>query len=264
MSNFKVISDENGEKYSLFKDGNLLCNLIKIPEGTFLREDGKMVKVNSFYLGEFPVTQELYWEVTGLNPSRFQGEDRPVETVNWYEAVEFCDILTREVNFNPRFYDIDKTHKDKNNKSKYDDLKWIVNFNKGGKGFRLPTEAEWEFVAKEGSEPYKPYSGGKFLDPVGWYEANNNYETKPVGLKYPNKLGLYDMSGNVWEWCYDWYAEYDTRNLENPVGAILGTDRVYLGGGWFNGAVRCLSEYRLSTRAGFHFDYLGFRLVFVR
>jgi len=277
MSNFTLKSIENGKKYSLFKDGNLLCNLLKIPGGRFLREDGKWVNVSSFYLGEFPVTQELYGAVTGKNPSNYKGEDRPVETVSWYDAVEFCNQLTREVNLNPRFYEIDKSREDKNNRNTNDKVKWIVNFNKNGRGFRLPTEAEWEFAARgsdsspsrgrsgggqeNNQRPGGGYSGSKFLDPVGWYRANNNYETKPAGMKFPNNRGLYDMSGNVREWCYDWWDNYDKANLENPIGPESGGRRVNRGGSSWNDSDGCSSEFRNSWNAVIRTSFLGFRLV---
>ncbi len=248
--------------------------LIYIESGEFIMGDDKSssdrekpehkVKLNSFYMAQIVVTQQLYKAVTGENPSHFKGKNHPVEKVSWYDAVEFCDILNKKLKFSPAFYNIDKNKKDKNNKNESDELKWTVDYNKQGKGFRLPTEAEWEYAAIGASAgSANNYAGSGVLDHVGWFNKNNEYESKPVALKFPNALGLYDMSGNIREWCWDWYDNYNKNELENPIGAKSGTSRVFRGGSWFSLAAISLTANRDYINPDGRDNNLGFRLVFV-
>jgi formylglycine-generating enzyme required for sulfatase activity len=133
-----------------------------------------------------------------------------------------------------------------------------------GKTYRLPTEAEWEYAARGGSSGrgYK-YSGSNNLDEVAWYYGNSGSKTHPVGQKKANELGLYDMSGNVYEWCADWYGNYSSGAQTNPKGPSSGTLRVLRGGSWFNGAEFCRSADRFSDDPVNRYDFIGFRLVFV-
>jgi formylglycine-generating enzyme len=249
---FKLIFVEGGE-YSM--GDNIISNA----------QEHK-VKLSSFFIAEYPVTNELYKAVTGNNPNRFEGINHPVEQVSWYDAVEFCEILNKKLQISPGFYDVDKINKDKNNRSENDKLKWTVNFNQLGNGFRLPTEAEWEYAARGGLEILSisslQYSGSDHLNEVGWHRENNVYETKPVGLKFPNCLGIHDLSGNVWEWCWDWYSEYDKKVIENPTGAKDGSVRVMRGGSWNSNAEDC----RLTPRGSYWpiiiLYNFGFRQVF--
>ena len=193
------------------------------------------VELSTFFIAEFPVTQALWEGVMGDNPSYFQGQDRPVEQVSWEDCQEFIEKLNHRT--------------------------------KGGT-YRLPTEAEWEFAAKggnlESAKGYQ-YAGGPKFREVGWYWENSHRESKPVGMKAPNALGLFDMSGNVDEWVQDLYAEkYYEECIKmgvarDPEGPRTGTDRVLRGGSWGNDAQYC----RVSDRARFTRDYgIGFRLAF--
>ena len=168
------------------------------------------------------VTQAEYRKVMGKNPSSFSGcDDCPVEKVSWHDANTYAKKV----------------------------------------GKRLPTEAEWEYAARGGnkSKGYK-YSGGNDLDAVGWYDNNSGSKTHPVAQKQPNELGLYDMSGNVWEWCADWKGDYSSSPQNDPQGSNSGKYRVLRGGSWVNGDYRCrvANRFRGSPVSGFN---VGFRLV---
>ena len=187
------------------------------------------VTLSSFHIGKYEVTQGLWREVMGSNPSLNKaGDDYPVEKVSW----EDCQKFVRKLNA------------------------------RTGLNFRLPTEAEWEYAARGGrkSRGYK-YSGSNSLGNVAWYEANSGGETHPVGRKSPNELGLYDMSGNVWEWCQDRYGSYGSSSQTDPAGPSGGSDRV-LRGGCFNGfAMSCRVSYRFNYGPGYRNDLYGLRLV---
>jgi formylglycine-generating enzyme required for sulfatase activity len=231
---------------------------------------GKDVAVSDFYIGKYTVTQREWTQVMGTNPARFRGEDLPVEMVSWYDSIEYCNRRSIKEGLRP-YYKIDKMKSDPNNEAdprhgELDDVKWTVTINKGANGYRLPTEAEWEYAAGGGrmSRSYT-YSGSDAVDEVAWYWRNsgdselsgawnwraieqNHGGTKPVGLKKPNELGLYDMSGNVRQWCWDWYGELAT-NVTDPTGSRRGFGRVWKGGGWIGAAFCCASAYRGSLAA---------------
>ena len=187
------------------------------------------VTLSSYAIGKYPVTQELWKAVMGNNPSYFKGNDNlPVEQVSWDDCQEFIKKLN----------------------------------NLTGKDFRLPTEAEWEYAARGGkkSKGYK-YSGSNNLDNVAWYSSNCGSKTHPVGEKKPNELGIYDMSGNVWEWCNDWYGNYQSSAVSNPTGPASGSDRVSRGGSWDCNDGDCRVSCRSYFVPGYRIYFLGLRLA---
>ena len=184
---------------------------------------------------ETQVTQELYRAVTGKSPSRFSGENLPVEQVSWEQGVAFCNALSKKLGLNPAYRGTDN------------DCQLI----EGANGFRLPFEAEWEFAAK-GGQRFK-YVGSDNLDEVGWYRGNSGRKTHSVGQLKANGYGLYDMSGNVWEWCAD---DYSNPGQHRP-GA---SRRAYRGGSWLFSAVGCgVSDRRHYSPGNRSYD-LGLRL----
>ena len=186
------------------------------------------VTLSSYYIGETEVTQALWEAVMGSNPSNFKGTNRPVEKVSWDDCKSFIDKLNALT----------------------------------GENFRLPTEAEWEYAARGGNQSrgYK-YSGSNSLGNVAWYTDNSGSETHPVKSKSPNELGLYDMSGNVYEWCQDWYGSYSSSSQTNPTGASSGSLRVLRGGSLFNVAWYCRVSNRSGNSPGYRASYLGLRLA---
>ncbi len=185
------------------------------PEMEYQWDDEKPVHqvtlTNNYYIGKFEVTQALWQAVMGNNPSGFKDDNLPVEFVSWNDCQEFIGKLNRLT----------------------------------GKNFRLPTEAEWEYAARGGnkSQGYQ-YSGSNNLPDVAWYYENSGNKTHPVGTKQPNELGIYDMSGNVLEWCQDWKGNYNSSAQTNPKGPVSGSDRVLRGGSWDSSAVFCRSLCR--------------------
>ena len=187
------------------------------------------VHLSSYYIGQTEVTQELWREVMGTNPSNFLGNlQRPVEQVSWNDCQTFIARLNELT----------------------------------GKNFRLLTEAEWEFAARGGnkSQGYK-YAGSNTIANVAWYNGNASSTTHPVATKAPNELGLYDMSGNVSEWCQDWYGSYTSGEKTDPTGPTSGSSRVLRGGGWLYGATNCRVSYRYYNSPTFKYDGFGLRLA---
>jgi len=189
------------------------------------------VMLSDYYIGKFEVTQGVWKAVMGSNPSYFKkGDDYPVEYVSWNEAQEFCTKLSELT----------------------------------GKTYALPTEAQWEYAARGGnkSKGYK-YSGSNDIEDVAWYGDNSNSSTHPVGQKQPNELGIYDMSGNVWEWCSDWYSSnyYSNSPSIEPKGPSSGSYRVLRGGGWDGDARHCRVSYRYPYYPIGSYDFYGFRVV---
>ncbi len=188
------------------------------------------VALKDYMIGETEVTQELWEAVMGTNPSCFKGNKKPVECVSWDDCQMFISKLNKLTGCN----------------------------------FRLPTEAEWEFAARGGvSGKGLNYSGSKVVGSVAWYSSNSNSTTHDVATKAANELGVYDMSGNVWEWCQDWYdTEYYSSSVVNsPTGPSSGAYRVFRGGSWCLAASLCRSSFRSFNLPSSRFNYLGFRLA---
>jgi formylglycine-generating enzyme required for sulfatase activity len=241
--------------------------MIEVDGGTFImgatEEQGSdvfeiekpthQVTLSSFYIGKYEVSQEEWESVMGTNPSYFKGANLPVERVSWDMIVGTSGEVYYTVN------GVDY---------RTDGFCYKLSQKKGGgTRYRLPTEAEWEYAARGGrkSKGYM-YSGSNTVGDVAWYgyyeENSDDYTTHPVGTKLPNELGIYDMSGNVWEWCSDWSGSYSRESQTNPTGPASGSVRVIRGGSWFSLAGSC----RVSCRFYYYFPsyedyYFGFRLA---
>ena len=185
------------------------------------------VTLSDYYIGQTEVTQALWKAVMGSNPSSHKGDNLPVENVSWYDCRVFIQVLNQLT----------------------------------GKQFRLPTEAEWEYAARGGrkSRGYK-YAGGNNIDSVAWYDGNSGKETHAVATKQVNELGIYDMSGNVLEWCSDWYGDYQSSSQSDPQGPSFGSFRVCRGGSYCNFARYCRVSYRYGITPDNRGINLGLRL----
>ncbi len=232
----------------------------------------------SFHMAKFPVTQALWLSVTGKeNRSYFKGLNRPVDSVSWYDAAVFCNRLSELCGMPPVYFSDKKYRKPYGKKGDEYFLRneSVVYINLQANGFRLPNEAEWEYAAWGGSgtgKILKPdanrhfnYSGVHTLDEAGWYAENSHRETKPVGLKLHNELGLHDMSGNVWEWCNDpWHNSYDGAPADgSPWNDPQGVYRVLRGGAWNYDPQGCRVSSRNYYRPAHRLSNVGFRLVLV-
>jgi formylglycine-generating enzyme required for sulfatase activity/transcriptional regulator CtsR len=213
--------------------------LLKVTGGTFTMGDTlgdgysdelptHQVTVNDFYIGKYEVTQGQWQAVMGSNPSSFSscGTTCPVEQVNWTDVQTFITTLNQ----------------------------------KSGKSYRLPTEAEWEYVARSGGKSER-YSGSSDVSAVAWYVTNSGNTTHQVGQKQANGLGLYDMSGNVWEWVNDWYGSYSSTAQANPTGPTSGSTRVIRGGSWSLDALYARASFRYYSTPDLRYNRIGFRLV---
>ncbi len=203
------------------------------------------VELDGFWMSATEITQAQYRRVTGVNPSLFKGDSlRPVDQVSWYDAIDFCNELSRQSG-------LEHCYRLASHACYYEK-----------DGFRLPTEAEWEYACRAGTDT-RYYTGERESDlaRAGWYLVNSAGSTHPVGRKVPNAWGLYDMHGNVWEWCNDWMAAYTARERKNPSGPLSGDSKVLRGGGWHYDALGCSSVFRHRAEPQFRLSMVGFRVV---
>ena len=208
--------------------------MVDVPAGQVTLADRRTqrswpVELAPYRLAAFPVTQASYFSVTGLRPSSAPGDHRPVESVSWWDAVRFCNALSECEGLTPAY-------------RPEDDVEWDLTAD----GYRLPTEAEWEHACRAGT------GGPRYgrLDDIAWHRANSGEQPHDVGGKLPNAWGLYDMLGNVWEWCWDIYD-----------AEVYGTYRVLRGGGWFDEHWSCRASVRRRSHPTLQIDDVGFRVA---
>ena len=248
------------------KRGKVSDGFVVVDGGTFqmgsndvwIAKPEHTVTVSSFCICDHEVTQKEYLDVTGKNPSYYKGDDKPVGQISWYDAVEYCNVRSIKTGLTPCY----TIKRGINNNSDQDTKKWTVTCNFAANGYRLPTEAEWEYAARGGkkSKGYK-YSGSDNLGDVAWYNENSRFEVHDVKTKYPNELGLYDMNGNVSEWCWDWYEKYTSSIQNNPSGASSGSTRIVRGGGCMEAIFSCPVSFRNQYSSDFCNSTQGFRVV---
>ena len=226
-----------------------------------------------FAIGKYQVSQNFWSSVTNSNPSSFRGMWRPVEMVSWLDCILFCNLLSEQEGLEKVYTHPEGLTKQLQNQifgqdKKIDMLSHLVSQNLSANGYRLPTEAEWEYSAR--AEQSFLYSGSNNADDVAWFgrdsaqskERGNSVEqTHPVGEKNPNGFGLYDMSGNVWEWVWDWKGPYSTQRVKDPTGPSRGTARVAKGGCWRGGTWGNRVSGRYEYVPSFRSSYLGLRLA---
>ncbi|MEM6344199.1 MAG: SUMF1/EgtB/PvdO family nonheme iron enzyme [Bacteroidota bacterium] len=212
--------------------------MLPIPKGAInLRDDRKKeawrVQIAPFLLAKYPLTQSLYQDIMGDNPSHFKAPQNPVECVSWLDSIKFCNQLSTQMGLSP-YYEIDEAKQEFSAKT-------------GTIGYRLPTEAEWQYACQAGNTAVR-YGE---LDEIAWHKQNSAGSTQTVGQKTPNAWGLFDMLGNVWEWCSDIYDE-----------EVYGSYRVLRGGGWFDEARSILAtNRRRSHPVAMKIEDLGFRIA---
>lgn len=258
MSEFVCKKEKKGVSKKTFTVGDVSFTMIFINGGTYIMgatenqtsdfdDDYDEVPIHQvilsdYYIGETEVTQALWVAVMGDNPSQFKGKDNPVENVSYDMCIEFIDKFNL-----------------------------IINRKLGGMRFALPTEAQWEFAARGGNKScgYK-YSGSNILDDIAWYEENSGSTTHPVAQKQSNELGLYDMSGNVYEWCRDWYGDYLPYSQTDPTGPIkpdifmYRAGRICRGGSFTDNSSKCRVSYRDDAGPSWYSYDIGFRLALVK
>jgi formylglycine-generating enzyme required for sulfatase activity len=248
----KVTSSATANQTMPTEKDKLFPDMVGVEGGTFLLGDKVECTISDFSIGKYQVTFEEYDRYCeAMKIEKPGGEDwgrgsRPVINVSWFDAVSYCNWLSEEAGLYPAY-----SIKDEN-----------VDLIPDSKGFRLPSEAEWEFAARGGnqSKGYQ-YSGSNDLDEVGWYGDNSDSKTHLVGGKKANGLGLYDMSGNVWEWCYDWYGDFPKYPVKDYQGPKEGSSRVLRGGAWIIDSNYCTVSRRINYYPWDRDNYRGFRLA---
>lgn len=248
-SDLDIKIDCNGVKLEMVKilAGTFMMGSPKNELGRYYDDDEKQHQVTltkDYLLGKYPVTQAQWRAIMGNNPSCFKGAKRPVENVSWDDAKSFCDKLNeRYAGKLPQCYKFD-----------------------------LPTEAQWEYACRAGTTTAlnngtnltdEKYHCSNLAEVAWYYYQNEESQTHPVGQKRSNNAGLYDMHGNVWEWCRDWYGNYRDGAVTDPVGPRTGSYRVFRGGSWRDNAKNCRSAYRGYDSPGFRDNHFGFRLALV-
>jgi formylglycine-generating enzyme required for sulfatase activity len=237
----KEITNSIGMKLVLIPKGTFMMGSPESEEGRDKDENQHEVTISKdYYLGVYEVTQAQYEKVMGKNPSYFQGAivgnenaDLPVDRVSWEDAVEFCKKLSD-----------------------------LPEEKKAGRVYRLPTEAEWEYACRVGSKTAYSFDDEEGLLPeYGWFKRNSSNRTHTVGLLEPNAWGLYDLHGNVWEWCSDRYGEYPQGAVSDPPGPCEGSNRVIRSGGWYGEAALCRSALRRGHVPSIRLNSHGFRLA---
>jgi formylglycine-generating enzyme required for sulfatase activity len=254
----RVASLLGGAKPATAQTDSEIPNFVRVEGGTFQmgsnngRDNEKpvhTVTVSSFYMGKYEVTQKEWTAVMGNNPSDFKGDNLPVEYVSWYEAIEYCNRLSLKEGLTPAY----------RGSANAITCDWNAN------GYRLPTEAEWEYAARGGIKDYLTYeySGSNNVDEVAWHSGNSGGKAHEVGTKRANGLGLYDMGGNVWEWCWDWHGAIPFAAQTDPMGASSGTNRVMSGGGYASvaNAARTSGQRGMGDPTIRNYNGVGFRIV---
>jgi formylglycine-generating enzyme required for sulfatase activity len=256
----RYVLKPNKNKNIYFKIDNIYFNMLYCPRGVFMMGSNNesdnpkrpMVIERPFLLGETEVTQELFETIMGYNPSGFQGgnypnsKQRPVEKITWYDAVRFCNKLSLKLGKRPYYNVSNVQYEDNNQKTNIKSAN--VTTNPNSNGFRLPLEKEWEYAVKaRTNNDWAGTNNANKLDEIAWFEENSGWQTHPVKGKRSNEWGFYDMSGNVWEWCYD---KYESNSAY----------RVYRGGSWINKATNFHSAYRNYDSPDGRDDALGFRV----
>ena len=253
---------------------NLLNSLVYVEGGSFKmgstssakdEKPAHTVTLSSYCMAQTEITQEQWRAVMNSDPSMFIGDVLPVEYISWYDAIVFCNKLSILDNKTPVYSVNGETDPDEWGfmPEQRNTLTGETTMNRNANGYRLPTEAEWEYAAKGGnkSKGYK-YSGStNTKKDVAWYEENSNKNTHTVATKSPNELGLYDMSGNVWEWCWDWYGPYSKEVQTDPTGPVSGVSRVTRGGSYDEDDFNCRVATRSRDNPTYRRNSVGFRIV---